>query len=64
VWVDRHQLVGRMQESLSTTTASGQTIGMNMTLDLSNYGPQPPPTLPPGNQVQDLGSLAAGLSGQ
>jgi hypothetical protein len=61
VWVDARHLVRRMQEGIDTTLPSGQTFQMSMTLDLSDYGPQAPPTLPPAGDVQNLSTLVGSL---
>ena len=59
VWVDSEHLVRRMAMTISATLQGGQPMGVGVTMDFSDYGPQPPPTLPPAGDVQDLSSLAA-----
>jgi hypothetical protein len=41
-------------------TVSGQSLAANMRIDIPEYGPQPPPTLPPASQVAALAGSAAG----
>lgn len=62
-WVDSGHLVRRLRERLDTTLASGQVVEMSMTLDMSDYGPQPQPAVPSGGDVQDITSLV-GAAGQ
>jgi hypothetical protein len=62
VWVDAQHLVRRIAMTVSMT-ASGQTVDENMTIDISHYGPQPKPALPPSDQVTDLSSLLGSLGG-
>lgn len=61
VWVDAHHLVRRVETSLDMQLA-GQDIQENVTVDLSDYGPQAPPAAPPAGKVLDLSSLA-GVAG-
>lgn len=58
VWIDNQNLVRRMRLSFSET-ASGQSVGVSITINILKYGPQPRPPLPPADQVFD----ASGLSG-
>jgi hypothetical protein len=64
VWVDARHLVRRMQMSMNAAVAGGQTMDVALTADISDYGPQPRPTLPPADQVQDMSSLVAAATGQ
>ena len=57
VWVDAQHLVRRIGMSISLHTANGASGSVAMTADLTDYGAQPQPTLPPDGQVQDLNSL-------
>jgi hypothetical protein len=64
VWIDSHQLVRRMALSISLH-ASGASMQETLVADLTDYGPQPRPTPPPADQVQDASGLlsAARASG-
>jgi hypothetical protein len=57
VWIDAHHFVRRMAMALSVSTGTAGTIRETITAELGDYGPQPRPTPPPSNQVQDLSSL-------
>jgi hypothetical protein len=61
VYIDNNQLVRRMTLSI-TATAQGQTIDEAITIDLPEYGPQQPPTIPPASEVAPASSLS-GTSG-
>jgi hypothetical protein len=54
VWIDAHHLVRRIALTIS---GPGGATALQETADLSDYGPQPRPTPPPADQVQDLSSL-------
>jgi hypothetical protein len=56
VWIDKHQLVRRMALNI-TAKAQGQTINEVIAIDLPEYGPQSPPTIPPSSQVAPANSL-------
>jgi hypothetical protein len=58
VWIDAGHLVRRLRMALDATAPGGQTVGVGMTVDFSDYGPQPRPAIPPTDQVQDIGTLA------
>jgi hypothetical protein len=60
VWVDAHHLVRRMSMVISLAPPTGPALEETVTADLTDYGQQPRPTLPPADQVTDLSSLAAG----
>jgi hypothetical protein len=62
VWIDAHQLIRRMAMSLSLHVPSGPSVQETVVGDLSDYGPQPRPTLPPADQVQDASALLAGVN--
>jgi hypothetical protein len=64
VWVDSGHLIRRMRMTFGAVTATGQSTGFGLTMDFSDYGPQPRPSPPPADQVQDIGALAGSLSGQ
>jgi hypothetical protein len=53
VWIDRQNLVRRMEFSFKETV-SGQSLSSKMRMDITQYGPQPPPQLPPPSQVTDV----------
>ena len=57
VWIDSQRLVRRVSMSLPMHEANGAVLQQGVTADLTDYGPQPQPTLPPAGQVEDLGSL-------
>jgi hypothetical protein len=61
VWIDKHQLVRRMAISV-TASADGQTIDEVITLDIPEYGPQSPPTIPPASEVAPASSLSPSSS--
>jgi hypothetical protein len=62
VWIDAKHLVRRIQMTFSANLPSSQTLHEGMTIDISHYGPQPQPALPPAGQVTSLGGLT-GLGG-
>jgi len=57
VWVDAQHLVRRIQMTFDASISSGQTLDESMTIDISHYGPQTRPELPPADQVANLSSL-------
>jgi hypothetical protein len=57
VWIDGQHMVRRMQITIAETLPTGQSLNGQITLDVVKYGPQPLPSLPPANQVSDIGSL-------
>ena len=61
VWIDAHHLVRRMVMSVGFHTPSGPALNETITEDLTDYGPQPRPTPPPADQVQDVSGLVGGL---
>ena len=63
VWIDAHHLVRRITMSLSVNSPAGPALQATFTANLSHYGPQPRPTLPPADQVTDASKLGAGLLG-
>jgi hypothetical protein len=54
VWVDAHKLVRRFQMELDMTSASAGGVEMMIQADLSHYGPQPAPAIPPSSDVAPL----------
>jgi hypothetical protein len=67
VWVDSNHLVRRMQFAFNESVPQGGAIQIAMTLNITGYGTQPAPSIPPASQVMDASALlsAAGsaLSG-
>ena len=61
VWVDAHQLVRQTSMSMALHVAGAPSVEETVVADLTDYGPQPSPTLPPADQVLDASSLASGL---
>ena len=59
VWIDGHQLVRRMQIAYRETVV-GQALGVVMTLDFPQYGPQPALVFPPASQVTNVTRYATG----
>lgn len=53
VWIDGQHLVRREALTISESV-SGQTVGVGLTVDIPQYGPQPAPQLPAASQVADL----------
>ncbi len=58
VWIDRSHLVRRVQMNFELDFPNSQTVQESMTIDVSDYGPQPEPAAPPADQVVDLSGLA------
>jgi len=59
VWVDAQHLVRRTVITIDIGIPNGPSIDETMTADLSDYGPQAKPVLPPAGDVQDLTSLTS-----
>jgi hypothetical protein len=57
VWVDAHHMVRRIQMTLDASVPNGQTMRESIVMDISHYGPQPRPTPPPADEVQDVSRL-------
>lgn len=57
VWIDAHHLVRRIAMAVTASAGTGAGLQENMTADLTDYGPQPTPSAPPADQVQDLSNL-------
>lgn len=70
VWIDSQHLVRRIVMTLDLHLPTGPSMQEIVTMDLGDYGPQPQPTPPPSDQVQDLPGLVsaagnpAGASGR
>jgi hypothetical protein len=54
VWIDHSHHVRRMTMTFSFSPTGGPAVQESITEDMSDYGPQPRPTLPPADQVQDV----------
>ena len=63
VWVDDNNLVRRMQFAFNETIAQAGSIQTQMTLNITGYGSQPAPTIPPASEVMDASSLLSAASG-
>jgi hypothetical protein len=63
VWIDTHDLVRRVQTSLSLGAPNQPSVHETDTADLSDYGRQTPPTPPPADQVTSLSNLGSILPG-
>ncbi len=63
VWIDAQHLVRRIVMSVTVPGTSGPGLQEAVSADFRDYGPQPAPPVPPGDQVQDLASLAGNASG-
>jgi hypothetical protein len=48
---------GPIRTSFAVNDPNGQTMTAAVTLDVSDYGPQAPPTLPAADQVLDVNGL-------
>jgi len=57
VWIDAHHLVRRVETTLDMSL-EGQNDQETVIVDLSDYGPQTPPAVPPASKVVDISSLA------
>ncbi len=61
IYVTPDNLLKAIQMPSLSFSAAGQTITMNMTMTLSNYGTPVTVTPPPADQVQPLSQLGGGL---
>ncbi len=61
VWVDAHRLVRRTAMSMSLHATGGPSLQETVVANLTDYGPQPRPAVPPADQVQDATGLQSGL---
>jgi hypothetical protein len=57
VWIDNQHLVRQLSMGFTEQLPTGGSLQIAMTMQLSHYGPQPAPTLPPADQVGDLAGL-------
>jgi hypothetical protein len=60
VYVDASNLVRRIVINEALNVA-GKNATSTITVDFPQYGPQPPPTVPPANQITNFSALAGGL---
>ncbi len=58
-WIDSAHLVRRVVTSYSEPV-NGQQVSVTVQVDLTQFGPQPAPTVPPASQTQNLLSLTGG----
>ncbi len=58
VWIDHSHHVRQMTMTIDAQLAS-VPLRETVTVDMTDYGPQPKPAAPPANQVQDITSAAA-----
>ena len=58
VWIDSQDLVRRMRMAFKESLSGGQSVSTAITVDIVQYGPQPPPVVPPASQVTDASALA------
>jgi hypothetical protein len=56
VWIDGSHLVRRLQLALGETV-SGQPLNAMLAVDIPQYGQQPPPAIPPADEVEDVSGL-------
>ena len=56
VWIDAHKLVRRLSLAYDECVEN-QKVGLNMTMDLYDYGPQTVPSTPAASQTYDLTPL-------
>lgn len=59
-WIDAGNLVRRMHVTFDEKLPTGQALAVGVTADFVQYGPQPPPVLPPASQVTDLTGKLSG----
>jgi hypothetical protein len=57
VWIDKRNLVRRVLMTLTSAVPNAPSVQETVTIDLSHYGRQRLPAVPPPDQVQDLSSL-------
>jgi len=58
VWIDGQHLVRRVLIALDLNLPTGPSLQETVTVDLSHYGLQPRPAVPPSSEVLDVSSLA------
>jgi hypothetical protein len=61
-WIDGNNLIRRMRLNFAESLAPSVKLNIAMTMDFVKYGPQPTPTFPSADQVNDASSLG-GLGG-
>jgi hypothetical protein len=54
VWIDHQHHVRRMTMTLSFAPTGSPAVQESITADMSDYGPQPRPSAPPADEVQDI----------
>lgn len=64
VWIDQQHLVRQLSMGFTEQLPTGAALQLSMTMQLSHYGPQPAPTLPPADQVSDLSASIGQLAGR
>jgi hypothetical protein len=52
-----------MRFSIPETVSGSGSLTAAVTIEIPEYGPQPPPAVPPASQVTDLSSLAGSSGG-
>jgi hypothetical protein len=57
VWVDAHHLVRRFEMNFTASLPGGSTVSEVVTIDITHYGPERRPAVPPASEVTDLSSL-------
>ncbi len=57
-WIDANNLIRRMRLSFAESLAPSVKVNIAMTMDFLKYGPQPTPTFPSADQVNDASSLS------
>jgi hypothetical protein len=57
VWIDADHLVRRFEMNFGASPAGAPTVNERMTIDISHYGPEPRPALPPAGDVASLNGL-------
>jgi hypothetical protein len=60
VWIDSGHYVRRMLMTFAENLPTGQALTAKMTIDFSDYGPQPRPAVPSADQAADLSALLGG----
>ncbi|HWF73091.1 MAG TPA: hypothetical protein VG186_07090 [Solirubrobacteraceae bacterium] len=55
VWVDADHRVRRIETTVSPSLPGGQTLNESITIDISHYGPEPQPAIPPAGEVANVG---------
>lgn len=56
VWVDAQNRIRRIEFDLTACTRAG-TVNESARIDYSDFGPQPPVSAPPADEVSDLGQM-------